>query len=199
MKNTILILVTGLILASFVAIADNADGMQSGNAIGQDNANLIATGISSKISAGQYLGENGEGFEISNMGDKTQLRINNFMAETDLNITSETDENGTTLKVKLSNGKGAEIKVMPNTASETALTRLRLKVCNETNNCTIVLKETGTGNQTRLTYEMTAQQSAKVLGLFKTKMSVEAQIDAETGEVIQSKRPWWSFLAVQSQ
>jgi hypothetical protein len=190
MKNAILILVTGLILASFVAIAENADNMQSGDITGLASA---------KIAAGHYLSDNGKSFEISSTGDRIQLKIKNLTAETDLNITAEETDNETTLKVKLSNGKGAEIKVMPDTASETALARLRIKVCNESNNCTIVLKETGTGNQTRLTYEMSAQQSAKVLGLFKTKMSVEAQVDAETGEVIQSKRPWWSFLAVQSQ
>ena len=88
---------------------------------------------------------------------------------------------------------------MPDTASETALTRLRIKACNETNNCSIVLKETGTGTQMKVAYEMSAQQSAKILGLFRTKMAVSAQINAETGEVIQSKKPWWSFLAIQSQ
>ena len=26
-------------------------------------------------------------------------------------------------------------------------------------------------------------------------MDVEAQVDAESGEVIQTKKPWWAFLA----
>ena len=27
------------------------------------------------------------------------------------------------------------------------------------------------------------------------KMDVEAQVDAETGKVIRTKKPWWAFLA----
>jgi len=26
-------------------------------------------------------------------------------------------------------------------------------------------------------------------------MNVEAQVDAETGEIIRVKKPWWAFLA----
>ena len=40
---------------------------------------------------------------------------------------------------------------------------------------------------------------SKVFGIFKTDMDVEAQIDAETGEVIKSKKPWWAFLATESE
>jgi len=36
---------------------------------------------------------------------------------------------------------GFLIKIMPDVASEAALSRLRLRVCNETNNCTIELKD----------------------------------------------------------
>jgi hypothetical protein len=96
---------------------------------------------------------------------------------------------------KLKDGNTFEIKVMPETASETALNRLRIKNCNETNNCTIQLKEVGVGNETKLTYEVKAQKSYKVLGLFKNVEEVSSDVDSETGEVLSTKRPWWSFLA----
>ena len=96
-------------------------------------------------------------------------------------------------------GKNAEVKVMPNTASERALERLRLNVCSEENNCTIELKEVGQGNQTKAAYEVQVQRHFKLLGMFQTKAQVKAQIDAENGEVIQVKKPWWAFLATEPE
>lgn len=119
-------------------------------------------------------------------------------ASDDLNITVENSAGSTKFKVKLSNGRDAEIKIMPNTASETALARLRLNVCSEENNCTIVLKETGRGDDVRVSYEMKAEKKMKVLGLFRAKANVVANVDAETGEVISVKRPWWAFLATDA-
>ena len=86
---------------------------------------------------------------------------------------------------------------MPNTASETALARLRLKNCNE--ECTIELKEVGTGEQVRMAYELKSQRNSKVFGMFNAKMDVEAQVDAETGELIKSNKPWWAFLASEKE
>jgi hypothetical protein len=34
-----------------------------------------------------------------------------------------------------------------------------------------------------------------MFGLFKVKGKVTAEVDAETGEVISVKKPWWSFMA----
>jgi hypothetical protein len=30
-------------------------------------------------------------------------------------------------------------------------------------------------------------------------MQVRSQVDAESGEVIRTERPWWAFLAVESE
>lgn len=87
---------------------------------------------------------------------------------------------------------------MPNVASVRALARLRLKVCNETRNCSIELKEVGEGNKTRLVYEARARKTFKVLWLFKNREQVRTQIDAETGEVVSTKRPWWAWMASES-
>ena len=88
---------------------------------------------------------------------------------------------------------------MPDTASERALERLQLKTCSEENGCSIELKEVGQGDQVKAAYEVQVQKQAKVLGLFKTKMQVQAQVDAENGEVISAKKPWWAFLASESE
>jgi hypothetical protein len=121
-------------------------------------------------------------------------RIN---AKTGLNLTAE-DINGTLghiLRVYLSNGAHAEVKVMPDRASEVALKRLRAK-CEE-RNCSVELKEVGYGpnNRTRVAYEVKTEKDARILFIFGKKMFVSAQVDAETGDVLVVKKPWWAFMA----
>ena len=126
---------------------------------------------------------------------KTRLQSNGNFADTDLEIIEEKEGTLTKLKTQLNNGRNTEIKIMPNTASETALARLRIKVCSEENNCSIELKEVGQGEQTKLAYELRAEKRAKIFGLFQARMQVQSQIDAENGEFIRERKPWWSFLA----
>jgi hypothetical protein len=122
-----------------------------------------------------------------------------FEAESELELEEEIENNKSKIRAKLSNGRRALIKIMPNTASEKALARLRLKVCSEDNNCTIELKEVGKGNETRATYEIQRQRHFRILGLFRKKALAKAQIDAETGEIISIKKPWWAFLAYEPE
>lgn len=89
----------------------------------------------------------------------------------------------------LSNGRGVEIKIMPETASERAIERLGEL------NFTIELKEVGSGNQTRAAYEVRTEKQGKFLGLFKVRTNVSVEVDAESGEVIREHRPWWALLA----
>ena len=84
---------------------------------------------------------------------------------------------------------------MPDTASERALERLRLKVCNESNNCTIELKDVGANQAAKIAYEVQADRHYKILGIFNAKAQERAQVDAETGDVTSSGKPWWSFMA----
>ncbi|MBW2966421.1 hypothetical protein KY342_04935 [Candidatus Woesearchaeota archaeon] len=113
------------------------------------------------------------------------------------NVTEERFQNRTRLYANLRSGRDAEIKVMPDTASETALQRLRLRNCDE--NCTIELREVGAGNRTMAAYEVRAQRNSRVFGLFRARMNVQAQVDAETGEMIQVRKPWWAFLATEAE
>jgi hypothetical protein len=168
----------------------------SGAQVQGSDAILSKNLIQEKMKAGQELiigqvkiqAQENNRLRISSNGNFADTNLSLFQAENQV------------LKAVLSNGQNAEVKIMPNTASETALQRLRLKVCNESNNCTIQLKEvTQNKNQTRLAYEVKAEKQSRVLGLFKTKMQVQSQVDAETGEVISANKPWWAFLASESE
>jgi len=89
---------------------------------------------------------------------------------------------------KLSNGRNAEVKIMPEAASEKAIERLGELDFN------IELKEVGEGDKTKPIYEFTGKKNGRFLGIFKIQARIQTQIDAETGEVIKIKKPWWSFL-----
>ncbi|MFA5856032.1 MAG: hypothetical protein WC867_01640 [Candidatus Pacearchaeota archaeon] len=127
--------------------------------------------------------------------DRIKIKSGNSEVETELDVEADPEGDKTRLKVKLSNGKDSEIKVMPDSASEKALERLRLKVCSSENNCTIQLKEVGSDKDKTVAYELKTQRQSKIFGLFKKTMNVEAQVNAETGEVIKTKKPWWAFIA----
>ena len=77
---------------------------------------------------------------------------------------------------------------MPDRASEIALEILKAR-CIE-RNCTVELKEIAD----KLAYELETEKDAQFLFIFKKKMKVIAVVDAETGEVILIKKPWWKFL-----
>jgi len=153
-----------------------------------------------RVKSGSYTNENGKQIQVQEQANnRIQLKSGDMSAQTSMQMTQEQTQAGTKLQVKLSNGKDAEVKVMPDTASEKALESLKLNVCSEENECQIELKEVGQGEQVRAAYEIQVQKQAKILGLFRTKMQVQAQVDAENGEVIQSNKPWWAFLASESE
>lgn len=153
-----------------------------------------------KLNAGTYTTENGKQLQVEEKANnQIQLRSGMAQAQTSMEMVQEQTQEGTKLQVKLSNGKNAEVKIMPDTASEKALEQLKIKVCSEENDCQIELKEVGSKENIRAAYEVQLQKQAKLLGLFRTKMQVQAQVDAENGEVIQVKKPWWAFLASESE
>jgi len=153
--------------------------------------------IQTSLQSGSYQNQNGEQMQIQTQaGEMTRLQVGNVEARSSMNMTQEQVQNRTKLMVKLSNGMNSEIKVMPDAASAKALEVLGAK-CEE-RNCSIELKEVKQGNQTKAAYEIKTQKQAKILGLFQAKLQVQAQVDAENGEVIQSKKAWWAFLASET-
>ncbi len=212
MKKILILIVTGILLISFVSfvLAEmNGSANKSGN---QDNVN---TGTQNKandtelqntiketnqVRSGNYVNSDGKQMQIqTQVNNEIKLKVGNAEAKTKMNMTQQQVQNKTKLMVKLSNGRNAEIKVMPDTASEKALERLRLKVCSSENNCSIELKEVGKREEVKAAYEVKIKKQSKFLGLIKTKMQVQAQVSAETGEVIRAKKPWWAFLATEPE
>ena len=206
MKKVMLILMVSILLIGIVSAAQNGSGTSQGqnnqnNQGGTSQQNQgLGQQIRNKVQAGTYTSETGEQMRVSEMAqNRVKIKVGEVEAECGCNMTQEKAQNKTKLKVKLNNGRNAEVKVMPNTASENALTRLRLKQCNQENECKIELKEVGKSEDSKLAYELQAQRHFRILGMFKTKAQVKAQVDAETGELIQVKKPWWAFLASEPE
>ena len=178
MKQKLLTVVVLAILLSFVVISAIEPGVDSDSNIyvGSDDADVEAE---SNSNANYNKGVDIKSKDSANVNAKSNykrvLEISGIDVETDLNV--ETDSNSE-VHVKLSNGKNAEIKVMPVTASETAIARLRLNVCSEESGCEIVLKEVGQKNETKATYEVKAKKMYKAFGLFKARADVKAYVDA---------------------
>lgn len=136
------------------------------------------------------------------VGDVIQTDI-----ETDANISAQTgisdereNRSNNSRIFRLSNGADFDVKVMPEVASSIAIERLGLRVCSTDNNCTIVLKEVGNNrsSEVRAAYRVQVEKEARVFGIFKKKMQVTADIDAETGQVIAVNKPWWAGLATET-
>ena len=195
MKKRMLCLVLVVFLISFLSlgfvIAEQGNGNQSGN-----ETQGLGQAIRNRVKAGVYTSPTGKQIMVRELAqNRLLLQVNNISADCACELTQEQVQNKTKLKMTLSNGRKAEIKIMPDVASERALERLRLKACSADNNCSIKLKEVGSGNKTQLVYELQAERHSKLLWIFRKKMQVKAQIDAETGELIRVKKPWWAFLA----
>ena len=193
MKKLVILIFLSLLLVSLVA-AQNQQNQQNQQSQNQDSISVVE--VQNKVRTGDYTSESGKKIRIEAENEnRVKIKSNNVSAECECEIEQEQVQNKTKLKVKLSNGRNAEIKVMPDTASETALARLRLRNCVEEEGCVIELKEVGKGNQTRAAYELKTQRQSKILGLFRARMQVQAQVDAESGEIIRTRKPWWAFLA----
>ncbi len=175
---------------------NNKSESNNSNGIGNELNQLVRAKIT-ELKEGNYTGPLGQLLNVKQISaNLRELRSNGISAKTELNITAEED-NGTKFKAHLSNGQESEIKIMPDRASETAIAKLKLNACSEENNCTIELKEVGNNNEIKTAYDVKAKKPVKVFGLFRAKMNVEANVDAETGEVISSKVPWWSSISTE--
>jgi len=211
MRKIFLFLLISLMVISFVFAANENAGAGVNSVLGAGNSENQSIQDNSKESVVSEIGsENGSSYEhqvatqTANKGESSQLKIEtnsefgstiksqngSAEAKTEMKMSQGTDGKSF---AELSNGMKAEIKIMPNTASEKALEVLGAK-CEETG-CEIELKEVGKGEESKAVYEIQAKKPAKILGLFKVDLGVEAQIDAETGEIIKTKKRWWAFLA----
>ncbi len=199
--SVLLILFLGINLVLAQGINSNAN-VNSQASVNTNMGQQIQTQVQTQLQEGNYVDGSGNRFEIKKQimnENKEQLRlqVGGISARVRGNLTQNVKGNNTELRFHMSNGQNAEVMIMPNVASETALQQLRLRVCNESNNCTIELKAVGQGNQTKAAYQVQAEKQYKVFGLFRARARVNAEVDAETGEVINTNKPWW--VAISSE
>jgi len=89
-----------------------------------------------------------------------------------------------TLKVETPKGD-VQVNVLPSIATQVAISKspqeikeVELKVVNE-----------------KPVYEIEGKKVGKLLWVFPIEISIQTQIDATEGKILQIKKPWWSFLA----
>ncbi|OGJ12239.1 hypothetical protein A3K62_00885 [Candidatus Pacearchaeota archaeon RBG_16_35_8] len=112
-------------------------------------------------------------------------------AEDDIDLEENITGANYSLRAKMRNGNFTRIKIMPGTASEIALERLRAL------NFTIQLREVTDRNVPRVVYNIEANKNGRFLGVFKLAMKSSAEVDPETGEVLDVNVPWWAFLVAE--
>lgn len=191
------ILIIGVLAVGIVSAVNDSNKTNRSNGIGSGLSSQIAE-KRTEFKSGNFTTSLGKFLAVKQIvAGMLEIREGNSVAKTKLNIT-KVENNESKVEVDLGNGKRTELKIMPSTASETALAKLRIKVCNETNNCTIELKEVpvGNGNKT-IEYNVQIERHARILGIFQAKMKASEEVDAETGEVIAEHKPWWAFIATQ--
>jgi len=203
MKKLILFILAGILLFSLVGLINADAGKITAYVVdsGQGNGNNQLVGNDSDEhgcigSAGYTWCESlGECIRLWETNcSEAHGKNKNLIIKNGLHMNLTMDENNKTIAIiKMSNGKNAIVKIMPETASQNALEVLGAKC--EIRNCTIQLKEVGNGNQTKAEYQVEAEKEVKLFGFIKMQMRVQAQVDSETGNVTSTKKPWWAFLA----
>ena len=68
----------------------------------------------------------------------------------------------------------------------------------ELENCTVLVKDVPVGNEAKRAYEVVEQKETKLFGFIKKNMSVTSYFDADTKELILTKKPRWAFLSKEN-
>jgi uncharacterized protein YcfL len=92
-----------------------------------------------------------------------------------------------TMYLNISN-KAVEISVVPLQAMAAA------KIQNQTRTSAELIVEGETPK-----YQIREQKNVKVLGLFQARMDVDSKVNALNGVLESQSKPWWSFLATESE
>ncbi len=127
----------------------------------------------------------------ANIKIKREIEIGGEKIESGMEMMEKFEGEEVKLKAKLSNGNEQEIKIMPDRASEIAIEQLKSK------NFNVELKEVGEENNLKAVYIAKVDENGRLLGLFKVRLKSEAQINSETGEILDLKKQWWNFLAIK--
>lgn len=159
-------LVLGLTLNVPILLAKNGDNYGKGNSLITGSA---VEDDGSNIVRERIRFKDGE-FEI-----RTRLRV-------------EGDEDN--LSTLTSDGRRHRIKINP----EMAKARIRERWGNGLNISNISLEEVKHKNLPAVFYKIQTSHQGRFLGIFKMILKAETLVDAEEGEVLEIKVPWWAFL-----
>ncbi len=97
------------------------------------------------------------------------------------------------IKAKLSNGDESILEFLPEHALEAARERFAL---DEDDSTEIEIEEVNDSDRNipRVVYHIESEKNGRFLGIFKMKARLEASVDPETGEIIDTNVPWWISL-----
>lgn len=113
---------------------------------------------------------------------------NSVKANSKLNLTIRKYGNSSQIGVYLSNGEFAEVKYLPDQASAIAFKNVNKDLAGFESQ--IELKE----DKNKLVYSINAKKMVRIFWIFKKELDVKADVDAESGEVINIQKPWWIAL-----
>ncbi len=145
-------------------------------------------GVTKQTQTYTFIDNEGEEYQIT-VRTETKTREGETFEKIKVRDVQVVGAEGELIKVKLSNGNNQDVKIMPETASQTAIDKLQSRDVN------VELKEVGEGNNIRAVYHADTEKQVKFLGMFRVRAQLTAMINAETGEVEEFDTPWWYFLA----
>src|SRR3989344_1173146 len=181
-KLTLLSMFLVISVLMFSVVGADIYGSGSGSASAGSNSSSSTSGSSNSSASAES--DTNSGVSVGIGSDVT--------IDSEINVIVS----GGVTSVILSDGREAIIRITSEEAKQTAEASLEIEDCSD---CEVELTETEVNNEAQLVYEFKAEKEAKVFGIFKTHMDVEANVNAEIGQVVSVEKPWWSFLAVESR
>lgn len=164
------------------------------NASGEENTDTNVSAEGEVVGSEPFIGTqvnssgNGELFVVTDFPGNGSIIINGVQMDSDLEVQSN-------MNVMLSDGENASILISPTTAFDITADELGTEPC--FGNCEVELVETEHEGEARAAYKITTEKKYKFLGLFTTNAEVSAEIDAETGAVIDTDRPFWTIFSME--
>lgn len=97
---------------------------------------------------------------------------------------------------QVSSGEFIDVEVTKEQAKTQARQQIREKL--KIQNCSCeniqIVEIKNSQNQNRIAYQIIEEQEGKIFGLFRKKVRVQVNMDVETGEIINIKRPWYMWM-----
>lgn len=157
------------------------------------------------IFSSQGIAREVESVNIEEIGDDYKFIIEHkdFIREVESEVKIESKsriingEEKYEFKVKFSNGHEEQLNVLPEEAVSKAIGILGITSL-KSKDFEVRLVETVNERKYSAVYEIESEIKGRFLGLFNTSYIIEADIDSETGNVIDSyDGPWWSGLLIK--